>query len=55
MKKTYIAPEAELLMLNVELPLAMSAGTNIPGVGFGGEGSGTDDPDVKEDDVQWDW
>ena len=52
MKKTYIAPEAELLMLNVEMPLAMS---DNQGNGFGGVDDGTHDPDVKGDDVQWDW
>ncbi|MBP5380232.1 MAG: hypothetical protein J6Y39_00670 [Bacteroidaceae bacterium] len=54
MKKMYIAPEAELLILNVEMPLAASVSTNI-GIGYGGTGDDSDDPAAKEDDVQWDW
>lgn len=56
MKKTYIAPEAELLKLNVEMPLAASAVSGNGGgvdAGWGGQGGG--EGDVKEDDVQWDW
>lgn len=56
MKKTYIAPEAELLKLNVEMPLAASAVSGNGGgvdAGWGGYGGG--EGDAKEDDVQWDW
>ena len=54
MKKMYIAPEAELLILNLEMPLAASVHTDN-GIGYGGVGNDTDDPAAKEDDVQWDW
>ena len=35
MKKMYIAPEVELLTMNVEMPMAMSIKTDA-GVGYGG-------------------
>ena len=54
MKKMYIAPEVELLTMNVEMPMATSVVvTGGPGVGFGGNGDDTDDPVVKEDQ-DWD-
>ena len=52
MKKMYIAPEVELLTMNVEMPMAMSIRTDA-GVGYGGDGNDTDNPDVK-DDQDWD-
>ena len=50
----YIAPEVELLTMNVEMPMATSVVvTGGPGVGFGGNGNDSDDPGVK-DDQDWD-
>ena len=54
MKKMYIAPEVELLTMNVEMPMATSVKVNgADGFSFGGEGNATDDPSVKEDQ-DWD-
>lgn len=57
MKKMYIAPEFEILVTNVEAPIATSFNANGPSIGNGGTGSDTDDPDVKADnfwgDEEW--
>lgn len=54
MKKMYITPEVELLTMNVEMPMASSIKvTGDSGIGYGGDGSDGDNPDVKADQ-DWD-
>ncbi len=51
MKKNYIAPEFEVLVMNIEQPVATSTkiNTSIDGLDYAGVGSDSDDPGVKAD------
>ena len=51
MKKVYVKPEIEVVEVEYQPMMADSISTNLPDVGFGGEGD--EDPDANRHRGEW--
>ncbi len=58
MKKTYIIPTSQVMHTEQEQPMALSGvvASEGTGIGYGGiDTEGSQDPDVKADNFDFDW